>query len=110
KVLCRQSALRTGLGFALHRHAALPDGQAPRAHREKQSCKVSLKPIINLRCCSHGAVRRPGCVAPHGVNAPQGRGYNIFEKAAREENGPGFVRWTLEKCWRSRCDLVKLNE
>ena len=35
--------------------------------------------LANMQCCSHGAVRRPGCVAPNGVNAPQGRGYNVTQ-------------------------------
>ena len=29
-------------------------------------------------------MRRPGRLAPNGVNAPQGRGYNIYEMAARK--------------------------
>jgi len=35
--------------------------------------------VTNMQCCSHGAVRRPGRVAPNGVNSPQGRGYNVTQ-------------------------------
>jgi hypothetical protein len=32
-----------------------------------------------LRRCSHGAVRRPRRAASNNSNAPQGRGYNVYE-------------------------------
>jgi len=35
--------------------------------------------LANMQCCSHGAVRRPGCVVSNGVNAPPGRGHNLTQ-------------------------------
>jgi probable HAF family extracellular repeat protein len=40
--------------------------------------------VINVTRCSHGAVRRFACMcAGRGHDAPQGRGYSIYEMASR---------------------------
>jgi hypothetical protein len=40
------------------------------------NCAILYEHLINMRRCSHGAVRRVG-QTPNDVNAPQGRGYSM---------------------------------
>jgi len=57
-----------GATFHFSLPIAVPDKGAP---------ITDTNHLTNMQCCSHGAVRHRGGVAPNGVNAPQGSGYDV---------------------------------
>ena len=56
-----------GATFHFSLPIAVPDKGAP----------ITDTNHLNMQCCSHGAVRHRGGVAPNGVKAPRGSGYDV---------------------------------
>src|SRR2546421_1840381 len=49
----------------------------PIAAPDKGAPIIDTNHLTNMQCCSHGAVRHRGGVAPRGVKAPRGSGYDV---------------------------------
>ena len=49
----------------------------PIAAPDKGAPIIDTNHLTNMQCCSHGAVRHRGGVAPNGVKAPRGSGYDV---------------------------------
>ena len=49
----------------------------PIAAPDKGAPIIDTNHLTNMQCCSHGAVRDRGGVAPNGVKAPRGSGYDV---------------------------------
>src|SRR5438128_6525744 len=49
----------------------------PIAAPDKGAPIIDTNHLTNMQCCSHGAVRHRGGVAPNAVKAPRGSGYDV---------------------------------